>query len=85
MSNGRSERIPLSGLVCVTMGFLPTAICLGVGIWLVVAGRAVFGAALIAAAVVIEFVLGIGGEASGDGRTHLGSCRHRAPALGDVP
>jgi hypothetical protein len=39
------------------MGLLPTAASLGIGIWLVVAGRAVFGAALIAAAVVIEIVI----------------------------
>jgi len=55
------SRIPLSGLAYVSLGFLPTAVCLGVGIWLVVAGRAVFGAALIAGAVAIEFVLRLWG------------------------
>ena len=57
MSDDRPQRIPASALLFATMGFLPTAVCPGAGIWLVVAGRAVYGAALITAAVVIEIGL----------------------------
>jgi len=57
VSESRPHRILPSALLFATAAFLPTAACLGAGIWLVVTGRAIFGAALIAAAVVIEIGL----------------------------
>jgi len=57
VTDSRPKRIPLLGWVFAMMGFVPTAACLGVGVWLLLVGRAFFGVALVAAAVVIEIGL----------------------------